>query len=200
MKDIKVNVPHDIKRYITMQIVKRLLVCIAGFAAVALILLYYKDSIAERGVSAQVFAYTVPFIAVLLVTGVPLKLIDRSWCGTIENVKVREVLIHKFGRNYRVAGQGAEYGNVVDLEVRLDSGKTVTCHPTFKPLKDLKSIDFYTFNFKEGDRVVHIYLTNFVQRLPDDEAELINCTVCGEVQPKTREKCETCGHTLSVSE
>ena len=183
-----------------MQIVKRLLVCIAGIAIVALILFYYKDQIAQSGTSAQVLAYIVPFILVLIVTGVPMKLMDRSWRGTIENVKVREALIHQFGRNYRVAGRGAEYGNVVDLEIKLDSGKTITCHPTFKPLKDIKSIDFYTSNFKCGDRVVHIYGTNFVQRLPDGDAELINCVVCGEVQHKDREKCEACGHTLNVSE
>ena len=183
-----------------MQIVKRLLVCVAGFAIVALILFYYRGKIAQSSVSAQILAYIVPFIAVLIVTGVPMKLIDRSWRGTIENVKVREVLIHQFGRNYRVAGRGAEYGNVVDLEVKLDSGKTITCRPTFKPLKDVKSIDFYTSNFKRGDRVVHIYGTNFVQRLPDGDAELINCVVCGEVQQKDREKCEACGHTLNVSE
>ena len=200
MNDIKIKMPNDIKRYIWLRIGMRLLACLLGNAAVTLILLYYKDKIAGSSVSAQVLIYTIPFILVFLATGVPLKLLDHTWCGTIENVRVREVLVHQFGRSYRVPGRGVEYGNVVELDVKLDSGKTIRCSPIIKPLKNLQSIDFYTSNFKSGDRVVHIYLTNFVQRLPDEETKLKNCVICGEVQHKDHDKCEACGHSLTLTE
>ena len=196
MNDLKTAIPRDIRLYVLRRVAARVLACILGNAAVLLILVFYKDKIAGSSVSAQVLVYTIPFILVFLATGVPLKLIDHTWYGTIENVRVREVLVHQFGRNYRVPGRGVEYGNVVELDVKLDSGKTIKCSPIIKPLKDLESIDFYTLNFKPGDRVVHVYLTNFVQRLPDEETDTINCVICGEVQSRDHDRCEACGHSL----
>ena len=199
MCDIEIKIPHDIKLYVRKRVAIRLLACIICNTAAALILIFYRDRIAESSVSAQVLVYTIPFVLMFLATGVPLKLIDHTWSGKIEDVRVREVLVHLFGRNYRVPGRGVEYGNVVELDVKLDSGKTIRCSPIIKPLKDIESIDFYTFNFKPGDRVVHIYLTSFVQRLPDEEAKLKNCVICGEVQSKDHVKCESCGHSLNIT-
>ena len=198
MNDSNVKIPNDIKLFIGLRIAARLLACIAGNAAIILVLGYYKDKIAGSDISSQVLIYAIPIILVFLATGVPLKLIDHTWCGTIENVRVREVLVHQFGRSYTTPGRGVEYGNVVELDVKLDFGKTIKCSPIIKPLKDLKSIDFYTFNFKQGDRVVHIYLTNYVQRLPGEEAKLKNCVICGEVQSKEHDKCEACGHSMHI--
>ena len=195
MNEMAIKVPRDIKHYVRMRVAMRLLACILGNAAIALILIFYKDRIAERSVSAQVLVYTIPFVLMFLATGVPLKLIDHTWCGTIENVKVKTVLAGDLnGFNHR------RWENVIEMEVRLDSGKIIRYSPLKGYIGGQKSLDFYTDNFKTGDKVIHVYGTRFIQRLPDEESDTINCVICGEVQSKDHVKCESCEHSLNITE
>ena len=129
----------------------------------------------------------VPF----LITRIPFKLRGSSWIGTVENVEVKETVVpylkgslHHFYNRW--------FDNHIVLTVKTDDGNVLK-HEAFQGNARFREfIDYY----KEGDRVIYIYGTNYVYKKPRKQDDTLICVICGGLNIQDNDKCVFCGHSL----
>lgn len=193
---MKLKLPRDIKAYIAKKLLKRLLPFTVLIAAAVVVERVYHDVLISHYKGAGGLYYVIIIPIVMILTGVPKKIIDKSYQGEIIDVKIKRNLdkIH-----YTISSwlrKRTRYS--VHLKLKLDDGsiKTVeACHDYEKFDEELKGP---RYTYKVGMRVLHVYGTKSLQILPDGEREWINCVVCADNNPVEREKCQSCGHTLHL--
>lgn len=120
----------------------------------------------------------------------PKKLFDRTFFGSVERVDVKTV--SDFERRFKPSLEGHYYRNEMILWIKTDEGKRVRKKVYSERAKKAEYLEQY----KVGDRVFHLYGSPVVVRLPETEAEGLDCSVCGGKNRSFDGACTCCGHTL----
>jgi len=180
----KLDLPRDHKKYLVKKRFKRLLPCFLLFILFVVILYIYGPVIVNTDVVAfRVSVYALILLLPFLITGVPFKMLDKTYCGRVEKVFVDSVMV-KDPRNGKMTS-----ANLLSLAVRSLDGKL--------KVHDIK----YVANnrapaYKEGDDVFHLAGTSIVMIIPDSVDATVQCAICGDSNDVGYSRCRGCGHTL----
>ncbi len=200
---MKYTLPDDLKKYARKYLLIRICSCVLLLAIFAIILLFFGENlfVAESALYRikELFCIAV-VILICFITGVPLKLMGKTFYGIIEKVTITT------GYNSKAAGKrqsrlnsrtvshrGFYSINTMEISVKTSEGKTIT--------RTVSSASFSNENnydeiFKQGDRVFHLYGTDIYVKLPEDKKEKVSCPVCGLLNAQSNSQCENCNHSI----
>ena len=134
---------------------------------------------------------SVPFI----ISGIPFKIIDRSWSGTVTAVTVEESL--------KASGAGRpklQKNNELILTVKTDNGKelehTILSFNSKATSHSSGKIHHHEHKVAVGDRVYKYYGFKFLYIIPQRHHEHKFCIVCGAKNKIKDKKCWSCDSEL----
>lgn len=196
-----VDLPKDIVKYVYKKIAR----CVIAFmllesVAILISILSWQTIAAKTGVIFHVCILVLLIIVPFFVSGFPLKLIDKSWAGTVTEVCIKE----KTGTYADGEGEVFPYPkNVIYLKVRKDNGKEkyiaakefgIRHHKGFA-VSNEGDVTKHLDDYSKGDKVYHFYgLKHYY--IVRKKSEMMECVLCGASNKKEREDCLSCGHSL----
>ena len=186
MKDL----PSDLKKHIQKTVLKRLIPCAILLAVFGALLLVWGERIFNMdNPNMRILCYIVTMLIPLWITGVPMKLIDRTYRGEIIGMRVKRSVDNE--SYVKPTIEHMFYKNTVYLDLRLDNGKEVTVKAY-----EGRDTDLNPYFYKKGDRVFHLYGTKNTIVLPAENKKAVRCAVCGLLNSTDDEKCNDCGYSL----
>lgn len=188
------KLPKDIKKYVTLHIIKQILACAVPLAAALAVMKLFGERIFTGQGQSIVTAYVLVIAVVLYLTKFPKRYIDSTFTGEITNVKVETTEQRKGKGDWGLPSY--YHKNTLYIDVKTDSGKTVR-KIAYEGEADQELLETHLKVYKVGARVLHVYGTKHIQVLDDDR---INCVICGDNNPKENKKCHVCGHSLHIGE
>ncbi|MBO7148407.1 MAG: hypothetical protein J6V93_00975 [Clostridia bacterium] len=190
----KLYLPNDIevldkKARIKQKI--RLYLCIILFIiAVAFVIIMrnrlFKSSNIGFGIFITVVILYLPFI----LTDIPARLKDFTYCGTIEDVTVKAAKASDKSNARRLVDV-----NHIYLHIKAPDGKLFT-HKAFSVSPYSVSFSHIQRVYVPGEKVFHICGSEFVTILPTKDDKTLPCPVCADQNVITNHICRGCGHTL----
>ena len=189
------KLPVDIKQYIVKKVVFRLSIWFVFEAiAVAVVLLWGSKLFSSVNAGITALSYTLVFLVPFVVTGVPFKLIDRTWYGVVEKVDVKTT--YDYDRRFRPTLEGTYSKNTIYLTVIPPEKERLLIKKVYAGrAKQQQHINDY----KKGDRVFHLYGAQHTVVLPVPPEIHVQCAVCGTMNDLSKtadNKCRNCHLTL----
>ena len=201
------GLPEDIKRFIKGCRAKKLLHFALILVFCSVVLWYYRAEIFPFWLSVRRgILFTVLVVSPFAFTRVPFCFIDSNWRGEVTDIK-----LHMGGG---IGGFFANGRGVVRAGNRSVAVKTVDGGEGRRPMSkytvavtvkrqdgSVKRVKVNTFgktmaDYKLGDTVIHFKGIKDLLIISKRDDGILNCIVCGCNNPKTRDKCFGCGHTL----
>ena len=184
------TLPKDLQIHCRKRILKRVIPCIILISVFATILLLWGNIIfnTENKV-LQISCYVIVMIFPFAITGVPHKLIDQTYYGTVKKVEIETTTDSEYVRHMR------EYlylKNTIYLTVEKSDGKLIHKKAFAGKARLQQNLNTY----HEGDMVFHLYGTDTVVVFPDSADHTIHCVVCGSSNQIEDDQCRDCGHSL----
>ena len=184
------NLPKDLLIYRKRKILMRVLPCAILTVAFAVILSLWGDIIFCIDIKViQISCYIVFMFLPFIITGVPHKLIDRTYYGTVKKVDIETTTDSEFARPMR---EYLYFKNTIYLTVEEPDGKLIHKKAFAGKARLQQNLNKY----QEGDRVFHLYGTSTIIVLPGADSTSVHCAVCGESNNIADEVCRNCGHSL----
>ena len=187
----KIIVPKSLRKTVFIRILKKFMILLIGLWIADCFAEYvYLYTIEEsRNMGNLSFSLVILYVIPFLISGIPLKLIDSDWYGEIiliEVVKPKRWDIDSFKKN--------EFA--LNALIKTQTGK----------LKSFRIIDegeiFYGNRenvYKVGDKVLHIYGTNFITPVRKlDKHKPIVCVECGTKNEYGTKICRACGSSMEI--
>ena len=187
------TLPQDLKSISKKAFLKQIIPLAAAEIVVCLVLGFFGKDLFPPDRFGSAFPLLYRGIAILLPIVIlvkPRKLFDRTFFGIVERVDVKTV--SDFERRFKPSLEGHYYRNEMTLWIKTDEGKRVRKKVYSERAKKAEYLEQY----KVGDRVFHLYGSPVVVRLPEIEAEGLDCLVCGGKNGASSDVCTHCGHTL----
>ena len=192
MREIKPILPSDIQRLVIASVLKRVIPCvIVEIVVVWYIAFFGETSLRMVDQSVRVLIYIALMILPLVFTGVPLKLIDRSWKGEIIAIEVESNFSAGLKRLYEV--------NQLVITIKRDDGKIIE-----RSVKDFSNastknmsrgkVEYAEDDYAIGDKVYHYYGVPHLLVVHADKSR--DCVVCGANNPYSNDRCFNCGHSI----
>lgn len=181
------EIPDDIRAYVRKRRIIRLSVCVALFAVLGVVGYFFINRLypMNRNLSYLVFS-----LAILLVTGVPHKLIDPTWSGTILSSKNVITTERPFGMPYsRENMWTAAHRKLLVVD---DEGNT---HVRRSEKVREKFSQEISDELIPGNYALHVGGTKYTLVFTK-EPQHFRCAVCGMENPTKNTHCADCGHTL----
>jgi len=172
-------------------IIKRISCCAACLLAFGIIIAFWGDTIIS--VENNIFRGTFYFLILLIpfaITGVPFKMIDQTYCGTVKKIDIISMVDNK--SSALPAREHLYYKNTVCLTIQKQNGKEVTKKVFSCDAKTNSGIELY----KVGDTVFHLYGTKYVVIIPKMSDSQCQCVICGHKNDKNLTLCQKCCYTL----
>ena len=189
------KLPADIKRYIAKKVIFRLSVCfVLEAAAVAAIALWGGKLFASVNAGITALCYIVVLLIPFAITGVPFKLIDRTWCGVVEKVDVNTT--YDYERRFRPTLEGTYLKNTIYLTVMPPDKEHLIIKKVYAGRAKLQQ---HINDYVKGDKVFHLYGTQHTIVLPVPPETHVQCAVCGtmnDLAENKDKKCHNCRLTL----
>lgn len=193
-KERRMALPKDLKAYGRKKILQRVLPCALMFVSFGLILLEWGTVIfATRNKIFLISCYVVVMILPFVLTGVPHKLIDKTYYGIVKKVDIVTTIDN--GSSVKPTREHLYLKNTIYLKIETSNGELIYKKAYSGKAKLLQNI--HTYN--EGDKVFHLYGTNVTIVLPGSADISVQCTVCGTSNNINDDKCRDCGHSLVKS-
>ena len=189
------NLPDDIKKYITYKKLKPVFVFLLCEATAALFYLITKNTmyateyIAKYNVIGHAF-YTVIFVIPLFISGIFSALSDKTFYGVIEKVKISTTVDSM--NSFKPSKETRYRKNTIYLFVKEDGGETEKFRIYSGRAKDGQFLETYDI----GDRVFHVYGSKYTVILPKPSDTMSQCAICGITTDINEQYCHKCGHTL----
>ena len=195
------RLPNDIVKYINRKVARCVIIfVILESIAIGISILSWEYLATNTNIVFHIcilfFLYIIPFFA----SGLPFKLIDKSWSGVVTKVFIKE----ETGTYTSGGSRSFPYvKNVIYLQVQKDNGKEVRVvarefgtrsHAGF-PVPNEGDVTMHLDEYCVGDRVYHFYglKHNYIVK---NKSEIIECVICGSHNQKERSDCLNCGYTL----
>lgn len=186
------QLPADLRGVARRAVLRRVIPCVLLEAGlVVLMLLVGDDLFGDTPMPAAVIygLYTLLLVVPPLVTGVPLKMRDKTWCGTVKEVKTADGVAFE----YAVARGGKRYDTLVTtMTVRTPDGETLQRTVTHAG----RHAQLKSEGYRVGDRVFHLYGSPYTVVIPEKQSDICRCAVCGGTNLFEESHCHDCGHTL----
>lgn len=189
MKNLQIS--KDLKLFSIKAVLKRVIPCLLMLAAFAVILALWGDVILpiDKDI-VKVIVYTAVMLVPFVLTGVPFKLIDKTYSGTVQEVEITTTVDNAYhGQPTR---ENLYLKNTVFLHVKQENGTVVRRKASEKNAKMSQNLEAY----KKGDSVFHLYGSTLTIVLPKDTETLVQCAICGDANDKNEGCCKACGHSL----
>lgn len=148
----------------------------------------------------RILFYVIILLIPFLITGVPLKLIDKSWGGTITAIKVKENLGTTANPRYVHVYQKED----LILTIKKDDGKEIE-HTVLSLTEGNKSetngtpkgkIFYHTHKYNVGDRAYKYYGFKYLYFVPKSYQDCRNCIRCGSQNNMQDATCWYCDAEL----
>ena len=196
----KITLPADIENYVHKSIAKRIIKCVLLMILFGTILYFWGERMFSFSPELKTGAYIVVMLLPFIISGVPIKLIDRSWCGEIIKVHIKEEVAFN-----TVGGvKGIPYTkHSVYLLVKTDKGiiKNILAKEYGSKLNNgadvplQGKIEHHTDDYTVGEKIYHFYgLKNYY--VVRNHSDTLDCVVCGSENKRENKTCYDCGHTL----
>ena len=185
------TLPKDLQIHCRKRILKRVIPCIILISVFATILALWGSVIFNTDNKAfQTSCYIVVMLIPFVITGVPHKLIDSTYYGTVKEVDI--VTTTDNDSSVKPTREHLYSKNTIYLSIERPNGKLI-----YKKAYSGKARLQQNINaFNEGALVFHLYGTNHVVVLPDANDRHVHCSVCGSSNSIENDKCRNCGHSL----
>lgn len=181
----------DLQKYCRKRILKRVIPCIILISVFATILVLWGNIIFSTDNKAfQISCYIVIMLIPFVITGVPHKLIDSTYYGTVKKVDI--VTTTDNDSSVKPTREHLCLKNTIYLSIERSDGKLIYKKAYSGKARLQQNINTYN----EGDLVFHLYGTNTVVVLPDANDISVHCSVCGSSNNIENDKCRDCGHSL----
>ena len=204
---IRPELPDSLKKRRLCKILLRVLFCLVLFAFALVSIILWGETIfpfpTQNASSLRYLCYGLFLLLPFLLTGVPLKLIDRSFSGTVRKTEIKDTI--KYGGGGTAKGSGAYIQHDLILTVEKDDGKVIQyTRLSFESPLALFPIDnprpgnaeHHKHEFREGERIYKYYGFKYPYiahpTLPDDKY----CIVCGQKNENKESFCFSCGAEL----
>ena len=191
-------IPRGVKRFVLKRRLKRIIPFL--LLAVSLILVVaYVPFVKELSELNRGIILVVGVILICAITGVPFKLIDRSWEGEVIKIQVKARRDEGMGE-YPYSGRAVidarlftekKVNAVLYLTLKTPNGKIDTVRVGALSNDEERDRDG---GYKTGDRVLHVGGTDYTVVLNCDER--VRCCVCGMTSDIHNDVCPGCGHSL----
>ena len=191
------SLPTSLKKMRTRQVIKRIIPCCLLLIFFLFIIIYWGEEIFwVPHQNARRVVYAIFLLLPFVVTGVPFKLIDKRFSGTVLEVDLKE----KVG-SYSMGGKiwPCTRQDLV-LTIKKDSGKIFTYtalsmrvreDPRYH-IPDDGRIQDHERDFSVGDRVVKYYGFSGLYVTPQTCDSRRRCIVCGAQNGGMKSVCEHC--------
>lgn len=201
MSIFKEKLPKDIVQYVNKKVIWRVIIFVLlEIAWIAVSALTWQYFAAKTNVFFHISIVILLGIIPFWLSGVPFKLIDKSWMGTVTDVSVKA----ETGTYIAGGGKAFPYDkNVIYLKVRTDNGEEkciparefgIRSHPGF-PVPNEGDITQHLNDYSVGDKVYHFYGLKY-NYMVKKNYDMIECVVCGCYNQQVRDHCINCGHSL----
>lgn len=184
------KLPADLQRFAKRAFLKRAVPCVLLLLTFATVLFFFGDTLFSlKETLHKVVVYTLVMLLPFAITGVPHKLIDRTFYGTVEKIDLEMRNVSKTAR----PTYGSWYvKKTYVLTVRTLDGRLVKQRGQNSGAKIEHTADIY----KIGDGVFHLYGSKHVVVFPESSEISLICPVCGGFNYSDARTCRDCGHTL----
>ena len=186
--------PEDIRKIVTRSVAKRVIPCIIlEFILLWYVILFGEMSFKMVGIEVRILIYIALILLPFIITGVPLKLIDRSWKGEIVAINV------DMGLDRSVNGKGVREVSYLVLKIKRDDGKivdhTVSVFSLGYTMQSSRAkSEFAEDDYAVGDKVYHYYGIKRLLIIHKDNSR--ECVICGSNNPEKNDRCFYCGHSI----
>ncbi|MBO5968617.1 MAG: hypothetical protein J6S14_08990 [Clostridia bacterium] len=185
------TLPKDLQTYCKKKILKHAIPCAILTFAFATILILWGNIIFNTDNKAfQVSCYIVFMIIPFAITGVPHKLIDSTYYGTVKKIDI--VTTADNDSSVKPTREHLYLKNTIYLSIEKTDGKIIYKKAYSGKTKLQQNLNTY----HEGDLVFHLYGTNAVVVLPNSTSTTVHCAVCGSSNNADDDSCRNCGHSL----
>ena len=185
------KIPYDLKAYRTRKILVRVIPCTILVAAFATVLILWGEVIFDMEYkSFKDLCYVVVMLIPFIVTGVPHKLIDSTYYGTVKQIDIETTLDNS--TPLTPVKCHLYWRNTIYLHIEKPNGKIVRK----KAYSGMARLQQHIQTYHEGDSVFHLYGTPNVIVLPGAADSHVHCAVCGDSNDSDRSVCRSCGHSL----
>ena len=185
------TLPKDLQIYCRNRILKRVIPCIILINVFATILALWGNVIFNTDNKVfQASCYIVVMLIPFVITGVPHKLIDSTYYGTVKKVDI--VTTTDNDSAVKPTREHLYLKNTIYLSIEQPDGKLIYKKAYSGKARLQQNINTYN----EGTLVFHLYGTNHVVVLPDANDSSVPCSVCGSSNYIADDKCRDCGHSL----
>lgn len=186
--------PKDLQIYCRNRILKRVIPCIILISVFATILALWGNVIFNTDNKAfQISCYIVVMLVPFVATGVPHKLIDSTYYGTVKKVDI--VTTTDNDSSVKPTRERLYLKNTIYLSIEQPDGKLIYKKAYSGKANLQQNINAYS----EGDLVFHLYGTNIVVVLPDSNDDTVVCSICGDNNTVDNDICRGCGHSVIKS-
>ena len=189
-----IKLPEDIRAFTHKTVLKRAVPCVMLLIASVVFLLLCGERAFDTGknISWRIFYYGVTIALPFMITGVPLKLIDRTYLGTVERVEIKSSVVLDNDRSIRVERRHWYSKNSVCLTILTHNGRRIERRVYEDNSSNVSQLERY----REGDTVFHLYGSKEVVILPKAADTHVKCAVCGRVNGIGERYCGFCRQTL----
>lgn len=185
------QIPKDLRAFAIKTALKRIIPCSLLLIGFAVVLIFWGDVILPIDKDAvKVIVYTMVMLVPFALTGVPFKLIDQTYSGTVEKVEISTTVDNLY--HERPTRESLYLKNTVFLHVKQENGTVVRRKASEKNARISQNAEAY----KVGDIVFHLYGSTQTIVIPKASDEFVQCPVCGMKNNKNENACESCGHSL----
>lgn len=184
-----IAIPLNIEKRIRKERAMRLFVCLI-LVCLLIVAFLFLPALSDLEQTNKLLTVSICCVVILLFTGVPFKLLGKSWQGEIIKVEVKTATDSDFTI---LPTRETQYtANRVVLTVKTTNGKLIRKVASKNNAKHSQStIDAY----EVGDYVVHISGAKHTAVLKKNPKQL-RCVMCGLNSPSTAKNCTACGSSL----
>lgn len=185
------TLPKDLQIYCRKRILKRVIPCIILIFAFATVLILWGNVIFNtNNKTFRISCYIVVMLIPFVITGVPHKLIDSTYYGTVKKIDI--VTTTDNDSSVKPTREHLYLKNTIYLSIEQPDGKLIYKKAYSGKARLQQNINAYN----EGNLVFHLYGTNAVVVLPDTNDRSVHCSVCGSSNDIENDQCRDCGHSL----
>lgn len=189
----KVIAPPSVKKKVRIQILKRFLLLLV-YSAVAYVIADYVFKItpsdAEQGSINTILSFVLIMAVPFILSGIPLKLIDKSWYGEILEFETSTARPEEIDTHSKMEITQTAL-------IRTPSGKL------YKHTLYDEGILFHDNSgeiYRVGDTVAHVYGTEYLAPIKTalDKGRPDVCVFCGHKSTDENKICRNCGCSVDI--
>lgn len=203
----KPQLPTSLKRKRILNIVIRSTICLLLLAIfITVIIIWgnrlFPDTLDHRAgyTSLKIMFYVIVLCVPFLITGIPFKLIDTSWSGTVIDLKIEENLGTSSNPKYIYTHKKENLILIIKKDnekiVRYTALSLTDKHKELNGSTPIGKVYYHEHKYSIGDRVHKYYGFRHLYFIPQHDYVTKDCIVCGSKNNMDDSACWYCDSEL----